>query len=74
MKTEHCLIYDLKADRCKECEEGYIILYHACVVKIDNCMNNFVYNNDGDIRCLSCNDGFYLNDNKCIKGSIPNCR
>ena len=73
----NCKLFDATDFNCVQCNDGYSLVtgvYTGCILNdIENCTS---YNENtpyDKVTCLSCNDGFYLKDNKCHQGHIPNC-
>lgn len=59
---------------CFECFGGYYLSYHdenniTCSPCPLNC--NACQISENSIVCINCSDGYYLNNNQCIKGKSP---
>jgi hypothetical protein len=57
---------------CSKCEIGFIPNKSntGCFIGIDYCI---VVSDSNSLICVNCDKGFYLSNNQCLEGNIPNC-
>ena len=77
---EKCVTYDLFADKCVLCEDGYSITAEGYLCSESNL---FIFTNDTCMdyydkgKCMRCYTGFVLEEDKCVKLAedrrIDNC-
>lgn len=66
----NCELFDSTDFNCVRCKSGYGLVngvYTGCIKnEIENCktINESVSNNK--VTCLTCNDGYYLDNNQCL--------
>ena len=70
---QHCQEYETDKDQCKNCAAGFYLdsnnLTCAGIQNIiDHCQ---IYDNQQN--CVTCKEGFFLESNKCVRGSIDGC-
>ena len=68
--VDFCQVYQTTSDACKSCIAGYYLdtTCKEVTASIDQCK---FYS---DVTtCTTCNDGYYLSNNKCPKGEMVGC-
>ena len=72
--SENCELKDRFNNECIRCKEGYLLNNdNQCEKDLDNCVTHDFDGND-KLICTECAVNFIITaDDKCKKGTIPNC-
>lgn len=75
----NCIKVSDDSDTCSECADGSHLSKdkRACLNAISNCVEYYPIEVNGQIadeRCSVCTDGYFVQSNMCIKGTVEGCK
>ena len=77
--VNHCKRLAVSSDGCASCKAGYSLTSDilACLPSMPGCISYNASSKDStELSCSQCSDGFYVDAtlDRCIKGTVKNCR